>query len=135
MTFKRTNVRNSPTFAGGQPYVYRSSSQTRVDIDQMYTETGWGRASGGPWPALGPIHYTLANAFGGPDSGQGSPETITTVGDGVTAGSYIEFANPAVDNVWGVNGARARISYGTPPGGDFVPVGTAGVNYVSPGYQ
>ena len=27
-----------------------------------------------------------------------------------------------------------HVSYGAPPGGDFVPVGVAGVNYVSPGY-
>jgi hypothetical protein len=27
------------------------------------------------------------------------------------------------------------ITYGTPPGGDFVPIGTAGLDYVSPGYQ
>jgi hypothetical protein len=27
------------------------------------------------------------------------------------------------------------INAGSPPGGDFVPVGGAGINYVSPGYQ
>ena len=33
---------------------------------------------------------------------------------------------------WAIGGA---ISPGVPPGGDFVPLGVAGLNYVSPGYQ
>jgi hypothetical protein len=37
---------------------------------------------------------------------------------------------------WGASsGINGRIWTGVPPGGDFVPVGLAGVGYVSPGYQ
>ena len=35
-------------------------------------------------------------------------------------------------NTWGISG---NITAGDPPGGDFVPLGLAGLDYVSPGYQ
>ena len=35
----------------------------------------------------------------------------------------------------GITGITGSIHTGTPPGGDFVPVGTAGLGYLTPGYQ
>jgi hypothetical protein len=34
---------------------------------------------------------------------------------------------------WPITGEQIRL--GTPPGGDFVPQGAAGIGYASPGYQ
>lgn len=39
------------------------------------------------------------------------------------------------EGTWPILPVSGSVKEGNPPGGDFVPAGTAGVNYVSPGYQ
>jgi len=137
VTFKRTNLRNSSTPYGFEA-LYRQGNTTRLDIDQMYVETGWGRGSTTQdFPPLGLVHVTLNGgiALGGDPTYNGNFRSMTLTGDGVSQGSYVDFANPSLDNVWGAAGAPARIYYGVPSAGDFVPAGVAGANYVSPGYQ
>jgi hypothetical protein len=78
----------------------------------------------------GPI--TLQNVWGKEPSGT------------LTHAAWPDVDQPAAcESVW--NGStlsfpqdpqiHGSISDGLPPGGDFVPVGDAGINYVSPGYQ
>jgi len=129
---KRVNFRNAPRFRGAGPYIYRSSLNTRLTLDRVYAETGWGRASSGPWPMIGHVRSTLWQAFGGPDGG--SRPIVRTVRGGVSPGSYIEFVAPRVDNIHGAKGSVGRVSFGVPPGGDFVPRGVAGTGYRTPGY-
>jgi hypothetical protein len=128
--FRRTNIRNSQSFAGGASYLYRGSAATRVVLDRVYAETGWGVDSA----RLGSYKRSLREGFGGPDAGQGGRPRVKNVGGGRRRGSYVLFVEPAVDNVWGVGGALGRITYGIPPAGDFVPRGVAGAQYRSPGY-
>jgi len=56
------------------------------------------------------------------------PDTYTTFGCPAQYSNGVAFW-PALANVHG------SIINGLPPGGDFVPVGVPGINYVSPGYQ
>jgi hypothetical protein len=130
---KRTNMRNA-SYASSHLAIARRSTQTRLDVDRLYMETGWGYQCWCEWSPLGSFQFTLTGAFSNPEAGQGPATTMVQVGDGKGAGSYIEFTKPEIDNVWGVNGAYARILYGIPPGGDFAPAGLAGEGYVPPGY-
>jgi hypothetical protein len=134
VTLRRVNLRNSPTFPGGGNTVV-VSRKTRLDIDRFYTTTGWGRAaSGGPWPSLGPRQWKLWDSFVD-ETWRSGRVRLARFGNGVARGSYMLFTRPRKDNVLGVGGRPARISYGIPPRGDFVPVGVAGTSYVSPGYR
>jgi len=61
------------------------------------------------------------------------PNAGTTSADGTLVHSTIN-ANGTIGwaDTWAITGS---VSPGDPPAGDFVPVGVAGLNYVSPGYQ
>lgn len=144
VTLKHVNLRNTPgsetqctnyTVAEGHDFVV-SSLQTRIDIDQMYTETGWGRASNTTnCPAAGSFQFPL---WGGWFTYNGQTQYTPSenqVGNGTSAGSYLQFTNPGADNIWGPNGAYATVNYGLPSGGDYVPAGLAGTGYTSPGYS
>jgi len=141
VVLKQTNIRNmsnSPCANFSRPlgHLYvRSWRQTRIEIDRMFVETGWGRASiTNDCPEPGPTQWRVAEAWATYDGLTDYPKSQRTFGDGVSAGSYFEFTNPNYDNVWGVSGALARVDYGVPTGGDYVPLGAAGRNYTSPGY-
>jgi hypothetical protein len=138
---KRTNIRTMSkslcsNFSKPLSHMYVSSRrQTRIELNQFFAQTGWGRASiTTDCPAPGSFQFTLPNAWATLDVENGYQKTQKSYGDGISAGSYFEFTNPTYDNVWGVNGAYARVDYGVPPGGDFVPSGVAGTSYTSPGY-
>lgn len=45
-----------------------------------------------------------------------------------STGQYVHWPDPASD-------VKGKLYIGDPPGGDFCPLGVAGMNYVSPGYQ
>jgi len=111
--------------------------QTRMELDQIYSETGWGRANiTVSCPLPGPNQITLLNSWHQQSAGNNTEYTPSTTvfGNGISEGSYVDFTNPTGDNVYGVNGVNARVYYGVPPNGDFVPTGVAGTNYLSPGY-
>jgi hypothetical protein len=144
VVLKHVNLRNTPAnetqcsnyaLPEGHDFVV-SSLQTRVDIDQMYTETGWGRASNTTnCPAAGSFQFPL---WGGWFTYNGQTQYTAgenKVGNGTSTGSYLQFTNPSADNIWGPSGAYATVNYGIPPGGDYVPTGVAGTGYTSPGYQ
>lgn len=143
VTLKRVNIRNQTKSMcanwGGVPHGHlfvRSWRQTRIVVDQMFAETGFGLATWSDCPAPGPVHFDLKEGwatYNGPCE-CGYNESLNVVGDGISPGSYIEFTNPSFDNIWGVSGNLARVTYGVPASGDFVPVGVAGSGYVSPGY-
>ena len=61
------------------------------------------------------------------------PNSGTTSQDGTVVHSTVN-GNGTITwaNAWAISGF---ISPGDPPGGDFVPPGIAGLNYVSPGYR
>ena len=104
-------------------------------VEAWLPQTGWGVASTTTdCPAPGSFQFTLPNGWGTYDGTSAYPKTQRSYGDGISSGSYFEFTNPTYDNVWGVNGAYARVDYGVPSGGDFVPPGVAGASYTSPGY-
>lgn len=141
VVLKRTNIRNMSksqcaNFSKPLGHLYVSSwRQTRIEIDRMFAETGWGRATTtGDCPEPGPYHWKLAEAWSVHDGQTAYLKSQRVSGDGVSAGSYFEFTNPNYDNVWGISGALARVDYGVPTGGDYVPLGTAGSSYTSPGY-
>jgi hypothetical protein len=133
VTLKRVNLRNSPTFPGGGDIVVVSRN-TRLKIDRFYSKTGWGREPGESWPALGSHQWKLWDAFVD-ENWQAGNVTLAKIGRGERPGSHMVFTNPVRDNVWGVGRAYARISYGIPPGGDFVPLGVAGEGYIPRGYR
>jgi hypothetical protein len=138
---KRTNIRNMSrsqcsNFSRPLGHMYVASRrQTRIEVDRMYAQTGWGRAStSADCPEPGSFQFKLWDGWATYSGTSDYPKSQRSSGDGVSAGSFFEFTNPSYDNVWGVNGALARVDYGVPSGGDFVPVGTAGTGYASPGY-
>lgn len=135
--YKNVNVRRGATNYGHDAF-YWCGTQTRLDFDNVYVETGFQSTGAGDYPALTGYQWSLSDAFYGPvapDPGAGAGHPVYAItGDGRSNGSYIEFTNPAFDGIYGVGSANARYYYGIPPGGDFVPVGRAGQNYVSPGY-
>jgi hypothetical protein len=142
VVFKRVNIRNMsrsqcPSFSKPLGHIYVSSRrQTRIEVDGMYVETGWGRASvTTDCPQPGSFQFTLPNGWAVYNGTSDYPKTQRSYGDGVSAGSYFEFTNPSYDNIWGVGGSFARVHYGIPAGGDFVPPGIAGTSYTSPGYS
>lgn len=118
---KRTNLRNRPDNPTGHNYIHRNVVNTRMEIDDFYTETGWGFSNSG---GAGATQFTLTSAW------LFAQPAMALTGDGKSQGSFVTFTDPSGDNVSG-NG----IKYGSPPNGDFCPVGVAGVGYVSPGYQ
>jgi hypothetical protein len=143
VTLKHVNLRNTlasetqcSNYALPEGYDFVASSlQTRIDIDQMYVETGWGRASNNTnCPAPGSFHVGLAGGWLTYNGQSQYTATELKSGDGISAGSSIQFTNPSTDNVWGPSGAYATVNYGIPSGGDYVPTGLAGPNYTSPGY-
>jgi hypothetical protein len=141
VVLKRTNIRNMTrsacsNFSKPLGHMYVASwRQTRIEVDRMFAETGWGRASiTTDCPNPGSFQFKLADGWATFSGSSDYPKTQRSSGDGVSAGSYFEFTNPSYDNVWGVGGAFARIDYGIPAGSDYVPAGLAGTGYVSPGY-
>lgn len=143
VTLKRVNLRGTPagetqcsnyTLPEGHDFI-DSSLQTRIDVDQLYVETGWGRASlNANCPAPGSFHVPLWGGWPTYNGQSSYTATMLHVGDGISQGSSIQFTNPATDNIWGPNGAYATVNYGVPSGGDYVPAGLAGPTYTSPGY-
>jgi len=141
VTIKRVNIRNtSNSYCSNitKPIGHITVSHqklTRIDIDRLYTETGWGVATWSDCPNPGSYHYRIWDAWFQYDGATQYTPTLTKSGDGLSQGSYMDFINPSSDNVWGVNGAYARVYAGIPSGGDYVPAGLTGPSYVSPGYQ
>jgi hypothetical protein len=139
---KRTNIRTmskSPCSNFSKPlsHIYVSSRrQTRIEVDRFFAQTGWGRASiTTDCPQPGSFQFTLPNGWATYNGTSDYPKTQKSYGDGLSAGSYFEFTNPSYDNIWGTGGAFARVDYGSPGGGDYVPPGIAGTSYTSPGYS
>jgi hypothetical protein len=61
------------------------------------------------------------------------PNSGTTSSDGTVVHSTINSDGTATwSNTWSIPG---HVTPGVPPGGDYVPPGVAGLNYISPGYQ
>jgi hypothetical protein len=130
VTLKRVNYRNCVAYPSGHYAIWHEAT-TRFDIDRLYLETGWGLAEPNTvdFPGLGPTQFTLwGGAWGG------SLGTTTNVGDGKSQGSYMDITDPVASNIYGVGGANARVFYGSPPVGDYVPVDIPGTTYASPGY-
>jgi hypothetical protein len=141
VVLKRTNIRNMTksacsNFSKPLGHMYVASwRQTRIEVDRMFAETGWGRASTTTdCPNPGSFQFKLADGWATYNGTSDYPKTQRSSGDGLNTGSYFEFTNPTYDNVWGVGGAYARVDYGIPVGGDYVPAGLAGTGYTSPGY-
>ena len=131
---RRFNLRNSPTFPGGGDTLV-VGKQTRLNVDRVYFETGFGRTgSGAAWPPLGSYRWKLSDSIVDGSWREGT-RAMTKVGNGVNPGNDVVFPKPSADNIWGVGGRVARIRYGVPASGDFVPLGTAGDHYVPSGYR
>jgi hypothetical protein len=64
---------------------------------------------------------------------QSAPETARVWPDPANNVCGARYSNGAFS--WTAPAIHGTISGGPPPGGDFVPVGTAGLNYRSPGYR
>ncbi len=132
--YKRVNMRRGAT-QYGHAAVYWPGPSTRMDIEDLWVETGFQTTGAGDDPSITGYQWTLADAFLGPANGDlGAAPSRVMSGDGRTPGSTLEYTNPAVDHIYGVGAANAIVKYGVPPGGDFVPAGVAGPTYVSPGY-
>jgi hypothetical protein len=110
---KNTNVSSHSTTAGNWLVWLTHSDNTcdtaaRVELSEVYVTPRPGR--------------TLRSTVWPSDSQPSACKTVHSAGE-----TILSFPNlPSVTGV---------IKKGPPPGGDFVPAGVAGLNYVSPGYQ
>ena len=124
-TLKRVNLRNA-TFPSGHNYLHRNENTVELFLEDFYTETGWGLDG----TNLGPFQFTMFVGEGWTGTGGAN----TTFGDGISTGSYMQFTDPATDKVWSLDNIGGTVTYGIPPGGDYVKEADAGVGYSSPGY-
>jgi hypothetical protein len=106
------------------------------DLTSITNGGGWlfwitdGTSACGHGGAMSLTNFYIDNESGGRISNADSvwPEVGSGGGNcpGVQSGNTVSW--PSLTEVSG------HITFGPPPGGDFVPVGVAGNNYVSPGY-
>lgn len=114
--FKNVNMLMKPEVSAGA-----------LGGDTVWLDRGLSGSKGGPVPTF------FSNVYAQPRTGE---NLDTTVFPGPTASNVAE--RPVLSNgflswpnlVWVTGGLRQ----GTPPGGDFVPSGAAGIGYTSPGY-
>ena len=71
-------------------------------------------------------HMVTPNDLGQDATGGSNPARVAVNASDIN-GSYVHWPNANSD-------IKGQLRVGDPPGGDFCPVGTPGVNYVSPGY-
>lgn len=95
--------------------------------DTVWLDRGLSGGAGGPVPTF------FSNVYAVPRSGE---NLDTTVFPGPTTADPLE--RPAFSNgflTWpNLSWVSGGIRQGSPPGGDFVPSGAAGIGYISPGY-
>lgn len=137
---KRSNLRRDIATLGcstfGGPYAMQyinHKSPQRLEIDQLYVETGFQKSAGGvDCPGHTAYHWNLEDGFNQFKWNGGTSESMydesQSGGAGDTQDAVITFTAPTVDNIYG------SVTYGVPPNGDFCAAGVAGTSYVSPGY-
>jgi hypothetical protein len=115
--------------------IYAASGGQPTNICQYTCSDVWFHPTNGKlddhWAYTSANTYRLANA----DDSQHWDSGPDRVGG---SGSLTPLGGTQGDT-WTCTGSNygmfnQRVSYGDPPGGDFVPAGAAGVNYKSPGY-
>jgi hypothetical protein len=155
MYLRRVNIRayqhagdDGYSYAGHRMINWLGSSIGTLHLDTgtvwvgHHTNSGWNQAKPNPSPTTSfwrvrywnaaTSTYVIETPPGGAvfTDALGTPTAITSGSDAL--GSWARWSSTQVRN-WDST-ADGRVYSGTPPQGDYVPAGTVGLGYVSPGY-
>src|SRR5919199_5635226 len=125
MHFRRTNIRD---WNGMSEYLswLSAASDSQIFVD----------GANGVWLAQAPGRDFLRSIWPDRDASLSSRPVpgVDTVGVYVTYPAFTNDLGQLIVRNWDDTGA-GQLRQGVPPGGDFVPPGSVGIGYVSPGYN